>query len=245
MNTGRRRAPPRPAAASSPPPRNQPPRRRGPTVVGAGGSQQREAFLVAWDPVAQEERWRIRFERPGVTSGTLATAGNLLFHGSNDGSFSAYRADKGEKLWSIQLAPGFANPMTYMLDGRQYVAVATGRSGYQAPGRVYAFALDANTPVPSMDPVPEPPAPLGLTRDALGTVLAEFEQAGLRAGPGRDLIQQLCAGCHSPTIITRYRQSEEAWRLTVQDMLSRGMAGTPEQHEQVIRYLTTHLGPEN
>jgi len=237
MNTGRRRRPPRPASAESP----SPPPRRGPTVVGAGGSQQRQAFLVAWDPVAQEERWRIRFEQPGVTGGTLSTAGNLLFHGSNDGSFSAYRADTGETLWSVQLAPGFANPITYMLDGRQYVVVATGRSGFQAPGRVYAFALDANMPVPSMESVPEPPPPLGLTRDATGTVIEEFERAGLSPGPGRDLIQQLCTGCHSPTIITGYRRSEEEWRRTVGDMVGRGMAGTPDQHEQIIQYLATHL----
>jgi len=68
---------------------------------------------VAWDPIAQKEHWRIRFERPGVTGGTLSTAGNLLFHGSNDGGFAAYTPDKGEKLWSIPLAPGFANPITY------------------------------------------------------------------------------------------------------------------------------------
>jgi quinohemoprotein ethanol dehydrogenase len=112
---------------------------------------------VAWDPVPETERWRIRFEHPGVTGGTLSTAGNLVFHGSNDGTFNAYSADKGEKLWSVQLAAGFANPITYMLDGRQYVTVLTGRSGSQAaPGRVYTFALDAKGAVPSMRPQPNP-----------------------------------------------------------------------------------------
>src|SRR5258707_15292003 len=98
MNTGRLRGPGRGAASPATP--AVPPRPRGPVAVGAGGAQQQGAYLVAWDPAIQRERWRIVFDRPGVTGGTLATAGNLLFHGSNDGTFSAYTADKGEKLWS-------------------------------------------------------------------------------------------------------------------------------------------------
>jgi hypothetical protein len=188
----------------------------------------------------QKERWRIRFDRPGVTGGTLATASNLLFHGSNDGTFSAYTADKGEKLWSVQLAAGFANPITYMLDGKQYVAVLTGRGGTQAaPGRVYTFALDAKTPVPSMDPAPNPDE----MSTVAGTVAAEFDRAGLPNAPGRELIQDLCGGCHSPTVVTRFHQSEAAWRQTVNDMSNRGMPGTAEQRDAIVRYLSTHLGP--
>ena len=59
---------------------------------------------------------------------------SLLFHGSNDGRFFAYAADTGKALWSIPLAPGFANPITYVLDGVQYVTVATGRSGFRRRG---------------------------------------------------------------------------------------------------------------
>jgi len=235
FNTGRNRSP----APNAPPP---PARPSGPISVGAGGAQQQGAYLVAWDPIAQKEHWRIRFERPGVTGGTLSTAGNLLFHGSNDGGFAAYTPDKGEKLWSIPLAPGFANPITYTLDGKQYVTVLTGRSGSQAaPARVYTFALDAKTPIPSMSPAPNPQE---LTSGAV-TVLAEFDRAGLPDAPGRELIQQLCAGCHQPTVVTRFRQSEDGWRRTVSAMANRGMPGTTEQQEVVIRYLTRYLGPLN
>jgi quinohemoprotein ethanol dehydrogenase len=223
MNTGRFRGP-MPATPG-------PPRPRGPGAVGAGGPQQQGAFLVAWDPIAQTERWRIRFDRPGVTGGALATAGNLVFHGSNDGTFSAYSADKGEKLWSVQLAPGFANPITYMLAGRQYVAVLTGRSGSQAaPARVYTFALGGTAAIPSMTPTgdPEPPA----------------DTAGLPAGPGRELVQQLCGSCHSATVVTRFHQSQDAWANTVTEMANRGMPGTPAQRDTIIKYLTTYLGPE-
>jgi quinohemoprotein ethanol dehydrogenase len=239
MNTGRPRRPatPPPADAAT----HAPPPRRGPQIVGAGGAQQQGAFLVAWDPVAQEERWRIRFEKPGITGGTLATATNLLFHGSNDGTFSAYTADTGRKLWSVPLAPGFANPITYTLDGVQYVTVATGRSGMQAPGRLYTFTVDGRTPMPPMDPVEPPPDPSGLTAEL---IQREFERVGMPDEPARALVQQLCTGCHQPTVVTRFQLPEQGWRETMQDMVNRGMPGTPEQHEEVLRYLTKYRGTD-
>jgi PQQ-dependent dehydrogenase (methanol/ethanol family) len=238
MNTGRRRGPV--GGRGGGPPQNiqGAARPRGPIAVGAGGGQQQGAFLVAWDPVTENERWRIRFDHPGVTGGTLSTAANLVFHGSNDGSFSAYTADTGEKLWSVQLAPGFANPITYMLDGKQYVSVLTGRGGSQAaPGRVYTFALGVKGSVPSMTPEPNPEE----MKEIAVTVSAEFDSAGLPNGPGRELIQQLCGGCHSPTVVTRFHQSEEAWRQTVNDMANRGMPGTAEQREAIVKYLAANL----
>ncbi len=254
MNTGRPRGRPAPpaavpsapagggAAAPANPASSAPPAlRRGPQIVGAGGGQQQGAFLAAWDPVAQRERWRIRFERPGITGGTLATAGKLVFHGSNDGTFRALAADTGKELWSVALAPGFANPITYTLDGIQYVTVATGRSGMQAPGRLYTFRLDATQPVPSMQPVEPPPDPSGPA--SAEAVQAEFDRVGLPDEPGRALIQQLCGGCHQPTVVARFRLPEQGWRETMADMVNRGMAGTREQHETVIRYLTKYRGP--
>jgi quinohemoprotein ethanol dehydrogenase len=103
-------------------------------------------FLFAWDPVTETERWRVP-----ATGGTMTTAGNLVFAGSNAGEFEAFSADKGEKLWGVKLEPGFANPVSYMLDGKQYVSVLAGRAG---KGRLYTFALDGNVPVP-----PPPSAP--------------------------------------------------------------------------------------
>jgi PQQ-dependent dehydrogenase (methanol/ethanol family) len=252
MNTGRPRARPaaadaatRPSAASAVPPPTPapaaPPVRRGPQIVGAGGGQQQGAFLVAWDPLTQKERWRIRFERPGITGGTLTTGGNLLFHGSNDGTFSAYTADAGQKLWSVAIAPGFANPITYTLDGVQYVTVATGRSGMQAPGRLYTFAIDAKGMMPSMDPIPPPEDPSGI--NTAEAIRAEFDRVGLPDEPARALVEQLCSGCHPPTVVTRIRQPEDGWRETMASMVGRGMPGTREQHETVVRYLTRHRGP--
>lgn len=248
MNTGRPRNRPAPADAATHPGGAAPapvtpaaPVRRGPQIVGAGGGQQQGAFLVAWDPLTQTEKWRLTFERPGITGGTLATAANLLFHGSNDGSFSAYTADTGRKLWSVMLAPGFANPVTYMLDGVQYVTVATGRSGTQAPGRLYTFAVDATGTMPSMDPVPPPEDPSGI--NTAEAIEAEFDRVGLPKDPARTLVQQMCAGCHPPTVVTRIRQPEDAWRETVANMASRGMPATAEQRDLIVRYLGRHRGP--
>jgi len=110
-------------------------------------------FLLAWDPATETERWRVPATGGG---GTMTTAGNLVFAASNDGEFEAFSADKGEKLWGAKLAPGFANPVTYMLDGKQYVSVLAGRAG---KGRLYTFALDGKVPIPQPSAPSAPPAP--------------------------------------------------------------------------------------
>ena len=57
----------------------------------------------------------------------LTTAGNLVFQGRLDGAFVAYRADTGEEVWSTDLGLGVsAPPITYAVDGRQYVALLVG-----------------------------------------------------------------------------------------------------------------------
>ncbi len=100
-------------------------------------------FLTAWDPVTEKEVWRADLMNGG---GTFTTAGNLVFCASDSGDFVALSADKGQKLWSAKLRPGFANPVTYMIDGKQYVAVLSGRGG---KARIYAFELDGNVPLPA------------------------------------------------------------------------------------------------
>ncbi|MGE5722556.1 MAG: c-type cytochrome, partial [Sphingomonadales bacterium] len=62
--------------------------------------------------------------------GTLSTAGNLVFQGTAAGTFDAYRADNGKHLWSMPVQTGIiAAPITYMVDGEQYVAVMAGWGG--------------------------------------------------------------------------------------------------------------------
>ncbi|HTG74443.1 MAG TPA: hypothetical protein VMB70_11765, partial [Terriglobia bacterium] len=90
------------------------------------GPQGRGSILVAWNPVTQKEAWR----GPSGSSsgfnagGTLATAGNLVFTNVANRLF-AFKADTGEQV--LDLATGIANPgppMTFMIDGKQYIAIA-------------------------------------------------------------------------------------------------------------------------
>jgi len=112
--------------AGTPPP--PPPDPNAPPMTG---------FFVAWDPVAQKARWRIPFQPSG---GVLSTAGQLIFVGNNSGALLALDPANGATLWQHQMLAGVATPISYKVDGRQYVAVMSGISN----GRVFAFALDAS-----------------------------------------------------------------------------------------------------
>ena len=85
--------------------------------------------LLAWDPVAQKEVWRVEHVSPW-NGGTLTTAGNLVFQGSADGRFVAYDAKTGKKVWETPTGTGvIAAPSTYLVDGKQYVSIAVGWGG--------------------------------------------------------------------------------------------------------------------
>jgi quinohemoprotein ethanol dehydrogenase len=91
----------------------------------------------------------------------LATAGNLVFQGTGDGRLVAYRATDGAKLWESKVGIGIiAAPVTFELDGRQYVSVLAGWGGapamagvnltgnYGTKGRLLTFVLDGKAPMP-------------------------------------------------------------------------------------------------
>jgi PQQ-dependent dehydrogenase (methanol/ethanol family) len=101
----------------------------GPAIPSIG-PEGRGSFLIAWDPVAQKERWRVAGGAAGFNSGgTLSTAGNIVFSSVNT-RLLAYRADTGEQILDLTTGIGQAGPpMTFMLDGKQYVAVAGGPAG--------------------------------------------------------------------------------------------------------------------
>jgi hypothetical protein len=118
-------------------------------MVGPEGSG---PHLVAWDPVAQRERWR----RPGGGAGgggAVATAGGLVFQTSNDGRLVAYTADDGELTFEARVGQrGMGPPMTYAAGGRQYIAMMV-----PGPPRVHAFVLDGG-PLPIVAPAQPAPA---------------------------------------------------------------------------------------
>jgi len=120
-----------PAAPSKPLP---PPPAIGPEPPEGNG---RGGVLLAWDIVNQKERWRAQ-GGGGTGGGTFTTAGNLVFQVIPDGRLVAYTADKGDKVLDIQtgLRGGMSPPITYMLDGKQYVALTggTGPFSFGPPG---------------------------------------------------------------------------------------------------------------
>jgi PQQ-dependent dehydrogenase (methanol/ethanol family) len=96
-----------------------------PTKEGPGGFL---GELVAWDPVANKKVWSIKEDLP-FNGGTLTTGGGLVFSGNLHGDFRAIDAKSGNILWKRNLGSGIgAGPVTYMVDGKQYVAVVVGRT---------------------------------------------------------------------------------------------------------------------
>jgi quinohemoprotein ethanol dehydrogenase len=112
--------------------------------------------LIAWDIVNQKERWRAPVGG-GSGGGTVSTAGNLVFQVVPDGRLMAYTADKGEKVLEIQtgLRGGMGPPITYMLDGKQYVALAGGQGGVGGQGGRGAAVPN---PAQGAPPAPAPAA---------------------------------------------------------------------------------------
>jgi alcohol dehydrogenase (cytochrome c) len=87
-------------------------------------------YVKAFDATTGKEAWSWRNETPMVAS-VLATGGDLVFAGEPSGEFNAFNAHTGELLWQFQTGSGHhSNPVTYSLDGRQYVAVPVGWGGW-------------------------------------------------------------------------------------------------------------------
>jgi len=76
-----------------------------------------------------EVAWQVKTRTP-MGGGTLVTAGGVVFTGDPEGSFVAYGAGDGKRLWSYQTGSGIRGaPIAYRLDGKEYIAVASGMAG--------------------------------------------------------------------------------------------------------------------
>lgn len=166
------------------------------TKVGGAVSSQRGVrmtqSLLAWDPVRQRSVWRVG----GSGGGVLATSGGLVFQGDALGNLNAYRTTNGKLLKSIFAGTGIAAaPMTYAVNGIQYIAVMAGNGGYvhdtqngdySNRGRLLAFRLEGGpTPLPATI-ITEEPYPLPTRLPASAEILAK----------GRELFVQHCVRCH-------------------------------------------------
>lgn len=144
------------------------------------------SYLLAWNPVTQREAWRV----PGGSAGMLATAGGLVFHGTNDGLVARSAAD-GAELWTSQsVHTGIvAGPISFELDGVQHVAVVAGRAtgNYYAPNysRLLVFKRGGAAQLPppvQFTPPPLNPPPSTASADEIAR--------------GEQLYQSACWLCH-------------------------------------------------
>lgn len=210
--------------------------------------------LLAWDPVEQKEAWRVEHKGPW-NGGALSTAGNLVFQGTADGKLVAYRADNGETLWDFATQTGVvAAPMSYEIDGEQYISINVGWGGAFAlvfgeyvqsdsmpnVSRILTFKLGADGSLPDIDwkrTVHFNPPPL----EADEETLAEGHMA----------YQDICMGCHGLNAVSgllipdlrgsAYLWNEEAWHNVVLGgaLRDRGMASfannLDKERSQAIR----------
>jgi quinohemoprotein ethanol dehydrogenase len=204
-----------------------------------------KGHLSAWDPVQQKEVWRVQYTGPW-NGGVLSTAGNLVFQGTADGRLVAYSADKGAKLWETPTQTGIiAPPVTYMIDGEQYVAVMAGWGGafslvagtaaqfaQKGPeGRLLVYKLGGKAQLPAFEAPKRTIAAPAVTADS----------ATLEKGYG--LYHAHCAACHGATVVSGslvpdLRYMAEATHASFNDIVmkgalaSRGMIGHGEILQQ-------------
>ena len=127
--------------------------------------------LLAWNPTTQKLKWRVDYPFY-LNAGTMTTAGNLVFQGTNTGHFYAYASDIGKRLWSFDAKLGIiAPPISYSVDGRQYISLLVGYGGTGGAGgpdrgqgrnqgwkyglqprRLLTFALDGKGTLPETAP---------------------------------------------------------------------------------------------
>jgi quinohemoprotein ethanol dehydrogenase len=155
-------------------------------------------YLTAWDPITQSARWRVLIsEGPYNGAGVLTTAGQLVVQGTATGHLAVYHAETGVKLQEIELGTGvMAAPISYELDGEQYIAVFAGgtawmnsaaaRNRYENYGRVLAFKLGGgDTPLPPVRVPQQTPAPP-----------EDVELAPEVVEQGEELFHAHCFRCH-------------------------------------------------
>ncbi|HKU38148.1 MAG TPA: PQQ-binding-like beta-propeller repeat protein, partial [Polyangiales bacterium] len=217
-----------------------------------------KGMLKAWDPVAQKEVWSVPMS--GMwNGGVLSTAGGLVFEGSADGSFNAYDATNGSKLWSFETQAGvLASPVTYSIDNQQYVTVLVGWGGAAIAGgetldkgtlrgnksRVLTFKLGATAQLPAAQPAPVPQsAPPPRHADPKVSAL------------GERVFQNRCSVCHgnaavsAGAVVSDLRWSKalanpESWKKIVLDgvlenqgMISFKSVMQPDDAEAVRAYV--------
>lgn len=161
--------------------------------------------LIAFDPLTGETKWKVKHEQ-FWNGGPLTTAGNLVFQGNGSGFFEAYNAENGELLWSRNTWVGImAPPVTYMIDGQQYISILAGDGGasnflgdnfgewegkvasikYGNYGKLLTFKLGGKSKIEAL-----PERDLTIPQQPILNASLENINAGL------DIYANYCAICH-------------------------------------------------
>jgi quinohemoprotein ethanol dehydrogenase len=193
-------------------------------------------WLAAWDPVAVREVWRVPHPVP-ANGGTLSTAGGLVFQGDAQGTFSAYAADNGNKLWSFDAQTGIvAGPMSYTVGSEQYVAIMAGwggnlpmlgggKSGPAGNNRLLIFKLGGTAALPAK--VEETSASLTLPTQAPESTQVKAGSADYASYCSRCHGFNAISGGNTPDLRHSPMLTGDAWFSVVMHgaLADRGMAG--------------------
>lgn len=161
-----------------------------------------KGFLLAWDVANSKPLWKVEY--PGAwNGGTLSTAGQLVFQGSAAGYLYAYHAATGERLWEFPTQTGVvAPPVTYSVNGQQYVTVSAGWGGIfplmtgplaqdsagedaSNTSRLLTFTLSGDA---------ELPAKIEISKALPDTTLLELDESRVAAGAAT--FDRFCVNCH-------------------------------------------------
>jgi PQQ-dependent dehydrogenase (methanol/ethanol family) len=225
-----------------------------PLIAKATNDAILRGYLSAWDPVTQRKVWQV--EHPKVSNGgVLATAGELVFQGTGEGGFYAYDASNGERLWGYQTDSAvLAGPISYALDGEQYIAVTQGSGGsvmlavsdqgkaypkksYLNPNRLLVFKLqDQKAPAPIASPA--------LTNeDLMPPTPPAWQASAAELLEGEKLYERNCTTCHGiaavgGNIIPDLRYMDEVTHREFQAIVLAGL----RSHKGMVGFYET-LGP--
>ncbi len=152
--------------------------------------------LKAWDPINQKEVWGVDMPLTHWNGGVTSTAGGLVLQGEATGKFRAYDDENGSILWETDLKTGIlAPPVTYMVDGEQFITIPVGWGGVVGlsrkytervyPAKVYTFKLGGQ----------------GIYPDYPQTEIAGLSQldptgSPIDIGHGLTLYVEYCVACH-------------------------------------------------